>query len=250
MDNPDLWLLAALFGVAFFAGAVDAIAGGGGLIVMPALLLAGMPPLQALGTNKFQGLFGTGSATLSFARAGYIDLRREWPAALASFAASVTGALVASLLPSDWLAAAMPAVLIGIAIYFVLKPEADDLERRQLVGPAVLGFAIVPLIGFYDGIFGPGAGSLFMLALVALGGMKILQATARTKLFNFASNVGGFVSYALLGAVIWKVGLIMAVGQIAGGTLGARLAVKGGKNLIRPLLVTVCIAMALRLYFS
>ncbi len=250
MDNPEPWLLLALFGVAFFAGAVDAIAGGGGLIVMPALLLAGLPPLQALGTNKFQGLFGTGAATVSFARSGYLDLGRQWPSALASFAASVAGAMVAALLPSEWLAAAMPLVLIGIAIYFVLKPEADDLERRQLVGPAALGFAIVPMIGFYDGIFGPGAGSLFMLALVALGGMKILQATARTKLLNFASNVGGFVSYALLGAVIWKIGLIMAVGQIAGGTLGARLAVKGGKNLIRPLLVTVCIAMALRLYFS
>ena len=114
----------------------------------------------------------------------------------------------------------------------------------------MLGFTVVPLIGFYDGIFGPGAGSLFMLALVALAGMRILQATARTKLFNFASNIGGFVGFAVLGAVVWKVGLIMALGQILGGTLGARFAVRGGKGLIRPLLVTVCVALALRLAFS
>ena len=250
MDDPSTLLLLALFGVAFVASMVDAIAGGGGLMVMPALLLAGVPPLQALGTNKFQGLFGTGSATVTFWRKGYIDLKRDGLVALGCFAASVTGALVAAQIPSEWLATAMPLVLIGIAIYFVLQPDLDRTDRIARVGPLVIGAVFIPIAGFYDGIFGPGTGSIMMLILVALAGFSVVQATARTKLFNFASNIGGFVGFVIVGAVIWKIGLVMALGQIAGGTLGARLAVRGGARLIRPVLVTVCIAMALRLYFA
>lgn len=247
LDDPSALLLLILFGVAFFAGTIDAIAGGGGLIVMPVLLLAGVPPLQALGTNKFQGLFGTGSASFTFFRKGYIDLKRDWLVALGCFSASVAGAMVASLIPSDWLALAMPVVLIGIALYFALKPDLDHMNRIAKVTPLVMGAVIIPLTGFYDGVFGPGTGSLMMLALVAFGGLSVLQATARTKLFNFASNLGGFLGFAVLGAVLWKIGLVMALGQIIGGTLGAQLAARLGARLIRPLLVTICILMALKL---
>ncbi len=250
MDDPSVLLLLILFGVAVFAGTIDAIAGGGGLIVMPVLLLAGVPPLQALGTNKFQGLFGTGSASLTFYRKGYINLSRDWPVALGSFLASIAGALVAAMIPASWLAFAMPVVLIGIAVYFAKKPDLDQMDRIAKVTPMVMGAIIIPMTGFYDGIFGPGTGSLMMLVLVAFGGLSVLQATARTKLFNFASNLGGFLGFAILGAVLWKIGLVMALGQIAGGTLGARLATNMGARLIRPLLVTICILMALKLVFS
>ena len=110
-----------------------------------------------------------------------------------------------------------------------------------------MGLGVLPMVGFYDGIFGPGAGSFYMLALVSLGGFGILKATAKTKFMNFASNLGGFVGLAVVGAVIWPIGLSMACGQIAGGYLGTKLAIKNGAKLIRPLLVTICVALAIKL---
>ena len=247
MPDPTITLLLILFSVALIAGIIDAIAGGGGLLVMPALLLAGLPPITALGTNKFQGLFGTGSATFTFARKGLLDIRAEWWKAGLCFLAALVGVYVATLLPTDLLAKIMPAVLIAIAIYFALSKKLNNDARNALLPPIVISTIALPLIGFYDGIFGPGAGSFYMLVLVSLAGHGIVNATARTKLYNFASNVGGFVGFLAIGAIAWKIGLVMAIGQIIGGRIGANLAIANGAQLIRPILVIVCIAMALRL---
>ncbi|KAB7614353.1 TSUP family transporter [Amylibacter sp. SFDW26] len=247
MEDPSLWIYAALIAVAFVAGAIDAIAGGGGLLVLPALLLAGIPPLEALATNKIQGLFGTGSATLTFARKGLLDLKTEFPYAIACFIGSVIGAILATRLPTEFLRMMMPIVLIAIAIYFLFQKNLSDEDRKSYVSPFLMGFMVLPMVGFYDGIFGPGAGSFYMLALVSLGGFGILKATARTKFMNFASNVGGAVSFAIAGAVIWPIGLAMAFGQVLGANIGAKLAINNGAKLIRPLLVVMCIALAIKL---
>jgi uncharacterized membrane protein YfcA len=232
---------------AFLAGFIDAIAGGGGLITVPALLLAGLPPVEALATNKLQSLFGSGSSVIAYASKGHVDVRQQWPSALASAFASVAGALLATVLPSDVLNVMLPVLLVGIAIYFLVKPNMGDLDRAQRMTPFIFGLTIVPLIGFYDGAFGPGTGSFFMMAFVSLAGFGVLKATAHTKTLNFASNVGAFFTFALVGAIAWKIGLIMGVAQFIGARLGAGLAMKQGSRVIKPLLVTTCILLAVRL---
>lgn len=232
---------------AFVAGFVDFIAGGGGLITIPALLLAGYAPVDALGTNKLQGLFGSGSATVTYAANGHVDLRKQAPMALLSLAGGVAGALLASYMPGDWLRIALPFILIAIALYFALKPSMDDIDRIARISPFMFGVTIVPAIGFYDGLFGPGTGSFFMLAFVSLAGFGMLKATAHTKLLNFASNLGGFATFALVGAVAWKIGVLMGIAQFIGARIGASLAMRIGSRLIKPLLVITCIALAVKL---
>lgn len=250
MIEPTLTLLLIFLAVGMCAGFFDAISGGGGLLTVPALLLAGVPPLIALGTNKFQGLFGTASATLSFAKKGHLDLRSNAITAFLCFIASVVGAYIASFVPQKMLGIALPIVLIGVALYFALGANLTDKPRVPLISKfALAGFAL-PFVGLYDGVFGPGAGSFYMLMLLGLGGLGVLQATAQTKLFNFASNLGGFIGFALIGAVAWKIGIAMAVGQVIGANLGAQMAIKKGATLIRPLLVTICILTALKLLFA
>jgi uncharacterized membrane protein YfcA len=174
-------------------------------------------------------------------------VRSEWPIALACFAGSVLGAIAATMVPTEIMRAFMPIVLIAIALYFLLQKNLSDVDRKSKVPPFLMGIMVLPAVGFYDGIFGPGAGSFYMLALVSLGGFGILKATARTKFMNFASNVGGFISLAAAGAVIWPIGLSMAAGQILGAYVGARLAINNGARLIRPLLVMICVVLAIKL---
>lgn len=232
---------------AFIAGFIDSIAGGGGLITIPALLLAGFPPVEALGTNKLQGLFGSGSATISYAAKGHVDLRKQLPFAALSFIGSILGALLATILPGDILRMFLPFLLVAIALYFAFKPNMNDIDRTERMTPFMLGITIVPAIGFYDGVFGPGTGSFFMLAFVALAGYGVLKATAHTKLLNFASNLGAFGVFALVGAISWKIGIVMGIAQFLGARLGAHLAMRNGARLIKPLLVCTCFALAIKL---
>lgn len=236
-----------LTAAAFIAGFIDSIAGGGGLITIPALLLAGLPPVQALGTNKLQSLFGSGSATISYAAKGHVDIRKQLPAAAMSCIGSIFGALLATVLPGDILRAFMPVLLVAIALYFAFKPNMGDVDRTERMTPFLFGVTVVPAIGFYDGVFGPGTGSFFMLAFVSLAGYGILKATAHTKLLNFASNIGGLLAFAIVGAVYWKIGLIMGAAQFLGARIGAHMAMRSGARLIKPLLVCTCVALAIRL---
>lgn len=239
--------IAMLAVAAFAAGFVDSIAGGGGLITIPALLLAGFSPVEALGTNKLQGMFGSGSATIHYASKGHVDLRRQLPSAMLAAAGGVVGALLATIVPGDLLRALLPLVLIAIALYFALKPNMNDVDRAERLSPFLFGLTLVPAIGFYDGLFGPGAGSFYMLAFVALAGYGVLKATAHTKLLNFASNIGGFIVFAAVGVISWKIGLMMGVAQFLGARVGASLAMRIGARLIKPLLVIVCVALAVKL---
>ena len=244
------WLdttLVILMAVAFVAGFVDAIAGGGGLIAIPALLLAGLSPLATLGTGKLQALFGAGMAALTYARGGYFRWRDVWVLSASALLGSIVGALLAASLPTDFLRAILPIMLIVIAAYFALKPSLDDLDRERRLSVAAFGATAAPIIGFYDGVFGPGAGSLYMIAFVAFAGMGVLRATAHTKLLNFASNVGGFVVFATFGVVNWRIGLAMGAMQVLGAWLGARMAMRIGSRLIKPLIVVVCVALAIRI---
>ncbi len=234
----------------FVAGFVDSIAGGGGLITVPALLLAGANPLQALATNKLQGTFGAGTAMLTYARAGHVRLQDQFLMAAVSAAAGAAGALVAHLIPADVLRLTMPVILIAVALFFALKPGLSDHDRVERMKPAVFTFTAVPLIAAYDGFFGPGTGSFFMIGFVMLAGFGVLKATAHTKTLNFASNIGSLLVFIPSGATWWAVGIAMALAQVAGASLGARLAMRVGAKLIKPLLVVTSSAMALRLIWQ
>lgn len=246
----DLQILGLLVLAAIAAGFVDSIAGGGGLITVPVLMMAGLPPDQALATNKVQGSVGAATAALAYARSGLVDLRRQLRTAALAFAAGLAGALLVTALPAQALRVMLPVVLIGIALFFAFKPGLNDLDRAARLSPGVFALTVVPAIGFYDGLIGPGAGAFYMLAFVALAGFGILKATAHTKLLNFASNLGGLTAFALTGHPLWAAGLLMGAGQMLGAWLGARLAMRIGARVIRPLLVVTSTALALRLLWQ
>ncbi|WP_237479820.1 TSUP family transporter [Lichenibacterium dinghuense] len=237
---------AALCAVALVAGCMDAIAGGGGLLTVPALIFAGLDPRAVLATNKLQGSFGTASATSAFARAGHLPLG-SWPFALAAAAGSVVGALTLDHVPQRAVSVALPFVLLGVALYFALSPRFSDAGRHHLLSRPAFLATVVPLVGFYDGVFGPGAGSFYMAGLVAVLGFGVLRATAHTKLCNLASNLAGLATLALGGHVIWALGLAMGLAQFAGAQVGARLAMRHGARLVKPLIVAISLVLAAKL---
>jgi uncharacterized protein len=250
MFDVTLHLVALLILAAFIAGFVDSIAGGGGLITVPVLLLAGASPLEALSTNKVQGSFGAATAAFTYARAGHVNLRAQLPAAAVAFAAGVAGALLATILPTETLRTLLPIVLIAIALFFAFKPGLTDADRTARITPLAFTAAVVPLIGIYDGLVGPGAGAFYMMGFVMLAGYGVLKATAHTKLLNFASNLGGLAAFAATGAPWWAIGIAMGLAQVAGASLGARLAMRIGARLIKPLLVVTSTLLALRLIWG
>lgn len=243
-------ILALLILAGFVAGFVDAIAGGGGLITVPVLLLAGASPIEALSTNKVQGVFGAATAAVSYARAGQVSLREQiFPATIAFFA-SVVAALLVSVLPVQWIRMVLPILMVAIALFFALKPGLDDTDRTRRMSVPVFTATMIPLIAAYDGLLGPGTGSFFMIAFVTLAGYGILKATAHTKLLNFASNLGALVAFSIVANPWWFTGIAMGVAQIAGASCGAALAVKIGARVIKPLLVITSATLAAKLLWD
>ena len=250
MFHVSAEVLALLMAAAFVAGFVDSIAGGGALITVPVLLLAGADPVTALATNKLQGLFGAGSAAINYARSGHVSLKRQVTPALIAFAAAIAGALLTTRLPTDLIRLGLPVLLIAIALFFAFKPGLTDTDRARRITPAVFALTLVPLIGFYDGLIGPGAGAFYMLGFVTLAGYGVLKATAHTKLLNFASNLGGMLAFALVATPWWTTGLAMGAAQVAGATVGSRVAMRVGANVIKPVLVITSTALALCLIWQ
>ena len=245
----ETWVYPALTAVAVLTGFIDAIAGGGGLIMMPALLFCGLSPLQALGTNKLQSTFGTGSALTNYARSGLVEWRPNRLAIALVFIGAVAGALVVQAIELKLLALIIPVLLTFAAIYILLSPRMSDEDARQRLSPtgyAPLGGAI----GFYDGFFGPGTGTFFTTSLVALRGYGLTRSTAVTKLLNFTSNVASVLFFALGGQMLWLLGLCMAAGAMLGGWLGSHSAIRFGARLIRPLLVVISFGLTARLLWG
>jgi len=239
-------VLALLALAAFVAGIIDALAGGGGLITIPALMAAGVPPVQAIATNKLQSSVGTAGAVFAFARQGRIDFRRFlWPA-VGAFAGSVAGALALQAVDPSFLAGLVPVLLVAMAAYFVFGPRASEADTVARLGHAAL-VAVMFAIGFYDGFFGPGTGSFMATVLVALFGMGLVSATAHTKFLNLASNLAALATLVVGGQVLWLVGLVMAGASLAGGQIGAHLALRVGGRAIRPLLVVMSLALTVKL---
>jgi uncharacterized membrane protein YfcA len=240
----------ALLGCAgMAAGFIDAIAGGGGLITVPALLAAGVPPVSALATNKVQSVLSVATACARFARTGMVEFRGyAWTAALV-FVAAAGGALVVQSVSNAVLGRIVPFLILGVVAYVLISPRMTDADSHRRLGRR--GYApVAGAIGFYDGFFGPGAGSFYSTSLVALRGKGLTRAAANTKFFNFMSNFGSVLIFVAGGHVLWLVALVMAAGAIIGAWLGSHVAIRFGARVIRPLLLTVSLILTGKLIWE
>ncbi|MEH6626996.1 MAG: TSUP family transporter [Motiliproteus sp.] len=246
----SIGLMLLLFGGGALAGFIDAIAGGGGLVALPLLLFTGLSPAQALATNKLQGCFGTFSASYYFIRRGLVQPRDILTMVACTFVGAAAGTLLVQRLDPSFLTLAIPVLLIATAGYFWFSPQMGEEDAQQRIGVLAFSLSIGFGVGFYDGFFGPGTGSFFAIAFVSLLGFGLTKATAHTKVLNFTSNIASLLFFIAGGQVMWTLGLTMAAGQLLGGRLGARLVVRKGSKLIRPLVVTMCIVMSLKLLLT
>jgi len=233
--------------VAFCAGFFDAIAGGGGLITLPALFLAGVEPISAIATNKFQAASATISATVAFARKGMIEWREGRFLILCGFLGGAGGALLVTSINKRWLEACVPVILIFVAIYFSLSPRLTNEEHRRRISIFIFSVTVAPILGFYDGIFGPGVGSFFIVGFVLLCGLGMMRAMSFTKLANASCNLGSLSIFITKGVILWPLAIAMALASFAGAQLGARAAVRVGPRLVKPMLIVVCCALAIKL---
>lgn len=248
----DPWIYAALTATAVLTGFIDAIAGGGGLIMMPALLFAGVPPVNALATNKLQSMFGTATACFNYGRKGLIEWRSNWLTIVLVFIGASAGVMLVQSIDPRALALIIPLLLIAVALYVIASPRMSDEDHRPRIGPRAYA-PVGAAIGAYDGFFGPGTGSFFTASLVGLRGMGLTRATALTKLFNLTSNIAAVLLFALGGQMVWLLGACMAIGAMTGGWIGSHTAMRFGARLIRSLLVTLSLGLTARLlwgYFS
>ena len=248
----DLTIATALFLVAasFFAGFIDSIAGGGGLIQLPALLI-GLPKsetAEVLGTNKLSAVFGTTTAAALYRKQIKPDPKILLAMGLPAFLGSAGGAVLASKIPTSSMRPMVLVLLIIVAVYTWFKPDLGKFEnlrhlpKRRVQIAALAGVAI----GFYDGIFGPGTGSFLMLILVASLGYAFITASAIAKVVNVATNVGAIMVFGVNGAVLWQIGIILGIANISGAVIGARLAIKGGSTLVRKVFLLVTVALIVK----
>lgn len=243
--SPVARVLLALAG--FSAGFVDSIAGGGGIISLPALLAAGVPPQLALGTNKLQAAWGMAFAAGNYARRGLLE-RAELPlAVMCTAAGALGGAMLVVRLPSVWLARAVPWLLLAIFVYVARSPRLGESARGARMTSAAFSIAFGLILGFYDGFFGPGTGSFWTVGFLALRGFALPQATAQTKAMNLTSNAVALTWFAIHDDVLWGVGLWIATANAAGAALGSSLAIEKGARLIRVFFLAAVAATLARL---
>ena len=249
--DADPTLLALMAGAAFLAGWGDAVVGGGGLVQLPALLL-GFPqatPAQILATNKFGSIWGTATAAVTYGRRVRPDVRTAVPMAAVAFLGAIGGALVGLHIPKAAFNPIIFVMLIAVGAYTLFKPSLGTATAlrwngiRHTSAAMGVGFAI----GGYDGALGPGTGSFLVFALVGLLGYAFLEASATAKIVNFATNLGALVIFAPGGHVMWQVGAVMAAGNVLGGWVGARTAVRLGSRFVRGVFVVVVGAFIIRL---
>ncbi|WP_104733524.1 TSUP family transporter [Helicobacter felis] len=236
--------------VAFCAGLVDSIAGGGGLITMPTLLALGIPPHLALATNKLQSSFGSFTATLNFCLKGMVSLREIAFGVGCVVVGAGLGTTLILWLKTDILRLLIPIFLSLIFIYTLLAPKVGEGDSHPKIKPTLF-YAIFGLgLGFYDGFFGPGTGSFWTFVMVALLGLNMKKATAHTKVFNFTSNIISLSVFLIGGQVIWAVGLLMGCGQIVGAWVGSNLVMAKEVKFIRRVFLCVVGATILKLFWD
>ena len=244
------WAFPVLFLTGLLAGFVDAIAGGGGLITLPVLLSLGIPPQFALGTNKLQATFGSGSAAWHYTQAKIVTLAECRRGVIFTILGAAVGTMVVQRLDPAFVKHLIPILLIAIAAYMFFKPQlgAQDIHPRLAPGPFYLVAGLA--LGFYDGFIGPGVGTFWTIAFMLGLGYNLTRATGYTKVMNLASNLTSLACFALAGQVSYAVGLTMGVGQLLGARLGSQMVVTRGTKFIRPIFLTVVLAVTLKLLYA
>ena len=248
--NLSVELMAFLFLVAVAAGLIDTLAGGGGLIVIPALIMSGIPPLQALGTNKLQGTMGTATATYMM----FKNKKVAWPQVkylmLSAFIGSVVGSIIIQFIDTALLSFIIPVVLLLIGVYFLFSPTPSEQQRKPKTSDKTYRSIVVPLIGGYDGMFGPGTGSFLALAGVSCKGLGLIGATAEAKPLNFSTNIASLMVFLIVGQVAWAVGFLMMFGQLLGAWLGSHCLFMVKPKYIKMIVVIMCFSMLTKYGFS
>jgi len=247
--SPSAVALLAL--LAFCGGMVDAVAGGGGLLTVPALIAAGLPPHLVLGTNKGQSVFGAGAALYRFARSGILDRSRALAAVPAGLAGSLCGASLVLLVRGEVLRPLVIALLVLVALFIAFRPPASPRSGRffplkAALAPRAAG-SIAFVLGAYDGFFGPATGTFLILSFVLVLGDGLTRASGEAKVVNFATNLAALCLFAARGAIVWRLALPMAVGQAAGSTLGAHLALERGDAFVRRVVLIVVLLTCAKL---
>lgn len=239
-----------LCGAAFLAGFIDAVVGGGGLIQTPALfsLMPNVAPATLLGTNKLAGVWGTGAAAINFSRRVKLEWNTAAPAAIAAFALSFLGAYTVTRIPPDFFRKLLPFVLIAVALYTLKKKDFGSVHAPVHSGAKEKAIAtcVGGGIGFYDGFFGPGTGSFLVFLFVRFFGFDFLGASAVAKVVNVACNLAALLWFWYSGHVLWQLGLVMAVCNVAGSLFGSRVAIRNGSAFVRKLFLFVVSALILK----
>lgn len=232
-----------LFFAAAIAGFMDTLAGGGGLITIPALVVAGVPPLAALGTNKLQSSFGSGTASFFLLKHKRIHWQELRPMMIAAFLGSIAGTIAVQFINAKALGFMIPVVLIIIATYFITAPYLKIESTQARVSAGTYQKLVLPVIGVYDGMFGPGTGSFLAVAGVSLRGLELIKATATAKPLNFATNIASLIIFFFAGQIIWLAGLTMIAGQLIGAWIGSHYLFKTNPKILRIVIVMICLVM-------
>ena len=236
-----------LFLGGFSAGFVDSIAGGGGLISLPVLLSAGLPPQLALGTNKLQGTFGTLSSSINYIRSGKVDLSEMVSGIIFTFIGAALGAWLIQLLDPGFIKHLIPIMLLAVFFYTIWSKDLGIEPKNAVMGKGTFFFLFGMALGFYDGFFGPGTGSFWTVALMMFMGYDMTRAAGATRIMNFTSNIVALAVFIIGNNVLYSAGLSMAVGQIIGARIGSGMAIRRGARFIRPIFLTVVFLTIARL---
>ena len=247
----DILILVLLAVAGAFAGFVDSIVGGGGLISVPAMLLTNLPPSMALGSNKLSSIFGAGSASITFLRNHMIDFSLVRKLLPFTFIGSMIGTLAVVSLPPLYVKPIIIVLLVCVTLFVVFKKDWGEINRTSAVAGKALyicmAFALV--IGVYDGFIGPGTGTFLIMGFIFTG-FDFLHASANAKILNFTSNLASLIVFFYLGHVNIKYGLATGVGQIIGAYLGSHLAIAKGSSLVRVVFLSVTTVMLLKLVYD
>lgn len=245
------WVYAFLFMIAIVAGIVDAIAGGGGLITVPALMLVGLPPMIVLGTNRLQAVVGELTTSLMYFSSRELPCKGLILGLVCTSIGALSGAQVVSLIDKTALELLLPVLMGGVTLYSILSKKLKATEAAPAkLSPTIFMMVCGLGIGFYNGFFGPGTGSFWMLAFVALLGYTIKLATMATKPLNLIGNVISLGLFIWLGQVDYQLGLLMGSGQIIGSVIGSRFVLTYGTRLVRPVFITVTLIMTTKLIYE
>ena len=243
-------ILFLLFLTAIAAGFLDTLAGGGGLLTVPALFLSGIPPLAVLGTNKFQSSMGSGTATFMMFKNKKVTWDQVKGLMFFAFIGSTLGATAVQFINPEVLSFIIPVVLLFIAIYFLLSPKPRESDGEPKISYLKYRNIVVPIIGSYDGFFGPGTGSFFALSGVSLQGRGLISATIIAKTMNFATNFAALLVFLTTGKIAWVAGLFMIAGQAIGAWIGSKFLFKINPSYLRILIVVMCVAMLIKYSIS